>query len=170
MINSKSQLKKIIKLEASNRRIKNVRFYHLFTRPLAYYQKVLRTHEYLINTNSLLSKPYHIYFKLISVHLGFTIPANVFDYGLNIIHWGNIVVSGGAKIGKNCRIHSGVNIGEKNGFHSIGCNVYIGPGAKIFGPIKIGNNVKIGANAVVTKSFQDNVVIAGIPAKIIKYL
>lgn len=75
MINSKSQLKKIIKLEASNRRIKNVRFYHLFTRPIAYYQKILRTHEYLINTNSLLSKPYHIYFKLISVHLGFTIPA-----------------------------------------------------------------------------------------------
>ena len=80
------------------------------------------------------------------------------------------MVSGGAKIGKNCRIHSGVNIGEKNGFSEIGCNVYIGPGAKIFGPIKIGNNVKVGANAVVTKSFQDNVVIAGIPAKIIKYL
>jgi serine O-acetyltransferase len=48
-----------------------------------------------------------------------------------------------------------------------GDNVYIGPGAKIFGPIVIGNNVAIGANAVVNKSFQHNCTIAGVPAKVI---
>ena len=49
----------------------------------------------------------------------------------------------------------------------IGDNCFIGPGAKLFGKIKIGNNVAIGANAVVNKSFEDNVTIAGVPAKIV---
>lgn len=40
-------------------------------------------------------------------------------------------------------------------------NVYIGPGAKLFGKIKIGNNVAIGANAVVNKDVPDNVTIGG---------
>ena len=45
--------------------------------------------------------------------------------------------------------------------------MYIGPGAKLYGKITIGNNVAIGANAVVNKSFGSNITIAGIPAKII---
>ena len=47
--------------------------------------------------------------------------------------------------------------------------VYIGPGAKIIKPVHIGNNVSIGANAVVNKDVPDNCVVAGVPAKIIKY-
>ena len=50
----------------------------------------------------------------------------------------------------------------------IGDNVYIGPGAKIFGAITIGDNVKIGANAVVNKSFGDDISIGGIPARILE--
>ena len=50
----------------------------------------------------------------------------------------------------------------------LGDNVYIGPGAKLFGKITIADNISIGANAVVTKSFeQENISIAGVPAKII---
>lgn len=53
----------------------------------------------------------------------------------------------------------------------IGDNVYIGPGAILFGDIRIGDNVMIGANSTVTKSFEEsNIVIAGSPAKIIKRL
>jgi serine O-acetyltransferase len=49
---------------------------------------------------------------------------------------------------------------------TIGDNVFIGPGAKLFGEINIGDNVMIGANAVVTKSFEEGCCrIAGIPAK-----
>ena len=48
---------------------------------------------------------------------------------------------------------------------TIGDNVYIGPGAKIFGKISIGNNVKIGANAVVLKDAPDNAILVGIPAR-----
>ena len=50
----------------------------------------------------------------------------------------------------------------------IGDNVHISAGARILGPIRIGNNVIIGANAVVVKDVPDNCIVAGVPAKIIK--
>jgi serine O-acetyltransferase len=86
---------------------------------------------------------------------------------LCIVHYGTIVVNSRAKIGENCRIHPSTSIGEYNGIPTIGNNVYIGPGVKIFGGITIGNNVAIGANSVVNSNVPDNVTIVGIPAKII---
>lgn len=79
---------------------------------------------------------------------------------------------GGARIGSNCRIHFWVNIGTNGGGVEdtplIGNNVYIGPGAKIFGNIIIGDNIVIGANAVANKSFlEGGYTIAGIPAMIV---
>lgn len=78
-----------------------------------------------------------------------------------------MIINDKAKIGANARIHACVNIGASNGGAPIiGDNVYIGPGAKIFGDIKLGNNVTIGANAVVNKSFdEDRLTLVGIPAK-----
>jgi serine O-acetyltransferase len=102
--------------------------------------------------------------------LGFTIPCNVFGAGLRINHFGLIVVSPCANIGCFCDIHQGVNIGvdEYHKSAKIGDNVFIGPGAKLFGEITIGNNVMIGANSVVNKSFPENdSVIVGVPAKIV---
>ena len=55
------------------------------------------------------------------------------------------------------------------GLPIIGDNVYIAKGAIVFGGITIGNNVTIGANAVVNAPVPDNAVVAGVPAKIIKY-
>jgi serine O-acetyltransferase len=110
-------------------------------------------------------------FKKTSIKLGYSVPINVFGPGLSIPHYGTIVVNPNVKVGANCRLHVGVNIGASGGADqvpTIGDNVYIGPGAIIFGNITIGNNVSIGANSTVTKSFGDNVVIAGSPAKIIK--
>lgn len=94
--------------------------------------------------------------------------------GLIIAHWGNIVITGGAVIGNNCNIYQGVNIGEKlrgerKGYPTIGDKVFISPGAKVIGKIKIGNNVVIGANAVVDKDIDNNAVVVGIPGKIISY-
>lgn len=84
------------------------------------------------------------------------------------------MISAGADIGENCNISQGVTIGVVNrgpkaGAPSIGDRVYIGPGAKIIGNIKIGNDVAIGANAVVTKDIPDNAVAVGVPAKVISY-
>lgn len=85
-------------------------------------------------------------------------------------HRGNIIINPKTKIGANCRIHVGVNIGEHHGkAPHIGDNVYIGPGAILFGDIQLANNVTIGANATVNKSFlQENIAIAGTPARVIK--
>ncbi|WP_051577978.1 serine O-acetyltransferase [Sporolactobacillus terrae] len=90
------------------------------------------------------------------------------DY-LNIPHFGCIVVHNKAKIGHHCTIRHGVTIGRTSqGIPSLGNFVSIGAGAKIIGPIKIGNNVTVGANAVVNRDVPDNCVVAGIPARIIK--
>ena len=140
------------------------------------YQIILRKTEYYTNTFHK-SKKYllfhYIWYKLklhkLSVKLGFSIPINVFGPGLSIAHYGTIVVNSAAKIGKNCRIHEGVNIGATNGSASapqIGDNVFIGTGAKIIGDISIADDVAIGANAVVIKSITESgVTYGGVPAK-----
>lgn len=108
--------------------------------------------------------------RLLEIICGFEIPVNVFGKGLSIAHQGSIIVNPYARIGENCRIHVGVNIGTAAGVErrvpQIGDNVYIAPGVKIFGDIEIANGIAIGANAVVCKSFlKENITIAGVPAK-----
>ena len=92
----------------------------------------------------------------------------MFGPGLSIAHYGTIVVNSNAKIGKNCRIQEGVNIGASGNERApqIGDNVFIGSGAKIIGDIVIADGIAIGAGAIVVKSFTDkNITIAGNPAK-----
>ncbi|TJY42753.1 serine acetyltransferase [Cohnella pontilimi] len=144
-----------------------------FSRQVMNFQLMLRKVEYYQNCRKdLLGRIYFYWllnrFRELSIHLGFTIPPNVFGPGLSIAHYGSIVVNSKARIGANCRIHSAVNIGEGNKETPvIGDNVYIAPGAKIFGGITIGDNVRISANAVVNKDVPSDVTVAGIPAKII---
>jgi serine O-acetyltransferase len=94
--------------------------------------------------------------------------------GFYIGHFGGIIVYPLCKIGKNCNLSQGVTVGKTNrgknkGYPVIGDNVYIGPGAKVIGAVKVGNNVAIGANCVVTKDVPDNAVVVGIPGKVISY-
>jgi serine O-acetyltransferase len=90
----------------------------------------------------------------------------VFGPGLSIAHWGTIVVNDKARVGFNCRIHPGSCIGERDGLAPrIGNDCYVGPGAVISGPITLGDNVKVGANAVVTKSFGSDITLVGAPAR-----
>lgn len=134
---------------------------------------MLRKAEYYENCRKdILGQMYLTFLKFrlikLSINLGFTIPRHVFGPGLSIAHWGSIVVHGDVRVGKNCRIHSAVNIGIFKGkCPTIGNNVYIAPGTKLFGGISIGDNVIIGANSVVNKDVPSNVTIAGIPAKVI---
>ncbi len=94
--------------------------------------------------------------------------------GFYIGHFSRIIVSPLCRIGKNCNISQGVTIGITNrgknkGYPTIGDNVYIGPGAKIIGSVKVGNCVAVGANCVVTKDVPDNAVVVGVPGKVISY-
>ena len=83
------------------------------------------------------------------------------------MHYGTIVVHPDARVGRNCRLHPSTSIGDYNGVPRLGNNVYVGPGAKIYGPVTLGNNVAVGANAVVNKSFGSNVTLGGVPARIV---
>ncbi len=142
------------------------------------FYKSLRKTEYMINCvrkkhffGKIFCKLKELRHARLCNRYQWTIPPNVFGAGLAIVHRGTIVVSGCAKIGENCRIHVCVNIGsaaigEKAGAPVLGDNVYIGPGAKLYGPIEIGDNTAIGANSVVNHSFEKgNCTIAGVPAK-----
>ena len=136
------------------------------------FQKILRKIEYLKNCKgkwNILLLITRFFFRRASRRLGFTIPPNVFGPGLRIGHRGTIIVTPKARVGANCRINAGVQIGPgRAGAPKIGDNCYIGPGAKIFGDIILGNNLRIGANAVVNKSFpQGNGLLVGIPAKLV---
>jgi serine O-acetyltransferase len=113
--------------------------------------------------------------KIIEILTGIGIDAALdIGPGLYIGHYGNIILGGATKIGKMCNISQECTVGwagrgEAWGSPEIGDFVYIAPGAKVFGKIKIGNHVAIGANAVVTKSLSDNAVAVGVPAKVISY-
>lgn len=113
-----------------------------------------------------------IRFRRLSISLGFQIPTNVFGPGLCIAHYGTIVVNKNTWVGSFCKLHAGVNIGasaRREEAPRLGDNVYIGPGAIIFGGITIADNVTIGANATVNRSCDtEYCVLAGTPAKIVK--
>lgn len=90
--------------------------------------------------------------------------------GFYIAHLGNIVIGHHTRIGTHASMHQGVTIGVTGGGKElpvIGDRVYFGAGAKIVGPVNIGNDVVIGANAVVIHDAPDHSVIGGIPARIL---
>ena len=139
------------------------------------FQRLLRKVEYYMNCKrSPLHRAYLLFllarFYWLSKKLGFTISPNTIGPGLCLAHRGNILISPYAHIGENFRIHamtssgSEVRYGDKAA--TIGNNVYVGPGAKLFGEIVIGDDVAIGANAVVTHSFEEpHQTVAGVPAR-----
>lgn len=83
-----------------------------------------------------------------------------------------VVIHKDSVIGNNCMIAQHVTIGGGNsrypGLPVIGDNVHISHGAIVFGGISIGDNVEVGANAVVCKPVPDNAIVAGVPAKILR--
>ena len=124
----------------------------------------------------LLEPIYLFLFHRIRAKWGIDIPRSTdIGEGFYVGHFGGITISPSAKIGRNVNISQLVTIGvsgqgEKAGCPVIGDNVYLAPGAKVFGKISVGNNVKIGANAVVYKDIPDNAIVVLDPGfKIISY-
>lgn len=107
------------------------------------------------------------FFTGIEIHPGATI-----GKGLFIDHGMGVVIGETAEIGDNVTLYHGVTLGgtgkDKGKRHpTIGNNVTIGAGAKVLGPITIGDRVKIGANSVVLKNIPADSTAVGIPAKVI---
>lgn len=102
---------------------------------------------------------------LIEIHPGAKIGRRfVIDHGVGI------VIGETAEIGDDCVLYHGVTLGgvstDKIKRHpTLGNKVMIGAGAKILGPIVLGDQVKVGANSVVTKSVESHTTVAGIPAR-----
>ncbi len=93
--------------------------------------------------------------------------------GLFIDHGMGVVIGETAEIGDDCLIYQGVTLGgtgkDKGKRHpTLGDNVMVGSGAKVLGPFKIGNNVKIAAGSVVLEEIPDNCTAAGVPARIVR--
>lgn len=104
----------------------------------------------------------------VEIHPGATI-----GKGLVIDHGSGIVIGETAEIGDNCTIYQGVTLGgtgkDVGKRHpTLGNSVLVGAGAKVLGPVKIGDNVKIAAGAVVLNEIPDNSTAVGIPAKVVR--
>lgn len=136
------------------------------------YQKRLRKWEYHLNSKHRLRTYFYKALTLkIGYKLGFHISPNCIDSGLHILHIGPILINSNSKIGKECLLNVGVSFVSTSGNNDapiVGDFCKIGVGATLIGNIQLGDEVAIGAGAVVTKSFNENhITIAGVPAKII---
>jgi serine O-acetyltransferase len=116
-----------------------------------------------------LSGVYRVLFKGVQIVTGIELPCEVV-IGRNFVidHHGGIVISGYARFGDDCRIRSGVCVGlarvDDPCAPEIGHGVDIGIGAKLLGRIRIGDNVLVGANAVVVSDVPANSIAVGVPA------
>jgi len=124
----------------------------------------------------ILEPIYFIANELLKIVWGIELPrAAHIGPGLYIGHFGGITVSRQAVLGRRCTLSQNVTIGvsgrgERRGTPVIGDNVYIAPGARLFGKITIGDNVQIGANAVVYKDIPPNAIVVLDPGfKIVGY-
>jgi len=107
-------------------------------------------------------------FTGIEIHPGATI-----GHGFFIDHGTGVVIGETTEIGDNCTIYQGVTLGGTGKdigkrHPTLGDNVMVGAGAKVLGPVEIGNNSKIAAGAVVLRDIPENSTAVGIPAKVVR--
>lgn len=134
------------------------------------YIKFLRREE---KTDGALKYWYRARKNRLGAKLGFIISSGCFGDGLKIEHYGSVIVNPKARIGRNCTIHGNCCIGSKGGYPDdspiIGDNVDIGQFAQVLGGIRIADNVRIGAGAVVVDDIlEPGATVVGVPGRIVR--
>lgn len=121
-----------------------------------------------------LSLLYRLMYRKVRNTYGIELPYTV-ELGRRVIieHQGCIVIHGNCIIGDDSIIRQGVTMGLRHlnkplDAPTLGCRVNVGAGAKLFGNIHIGDDVNIGANAVILDSVPSGCTVVGIPGKIVK--
>ncbi len=108
------------------------------------------------------------WFTGIEIHPAATIGRRVFiDHGMGV------VIGETAEIGDDCTLYHGVTLGgtswsEGKRHPTLGARVVVGAGAKILGPIRVGDDARVGSNAVVVKDVPSAKTVVGIPGRIVK--
>lgn len=104
----------------------------------------------------------------VEIHPGATIGRRFFiDHGMGV------VIGETAEIGNDCTVYHGVTLGGTSWnagkrHPTLGNNVVIGAGAKVLGPLMVGENARIGSNAVVVKDVPNGATVVGIPGRVVK--
>ncbi len=99
-------------------------------------------------------------------------PSAVIGDHFFIDHGSGVVIGETSVIGNNVTLYQGVTLGgtsleRKKRHPTLGDNIIVGAGAKILGPVTIGNNVRIGANSVVTNNIPDDCIVVGVPGRVL---
>lgn len=173
MIKNKNDLKEFLEYESKKYGLNSTKIRFLLIREvdvLYKYNYLLRKTEYYKNSNKKISRfIYHSRLKRMSNKYSIHIPLNVFGKGLKLMHVGPILVNGKVKAGENISLHVNTSIvagGVNNQVPILGDGIIVGVGAVILGGITLANDIAVGANSVVNKSFLINdIAIGGVPAK-----
>jgi serine O-acetyltransferase len=161
MIRSLRDLKRYQQEDLAANGLPSWRWYDRFRHPQVGFQRKLRRTEFVLNCmRGPVWKIVRGYcrwrLRIAGMRLGFTIPANVFGPGLSLPHWGTIVINPECRVGARCRVHPGVCLGWHDGkVPRLGDDCYLGPGAKLYGGVVLGNGTRVGPNAVVSRSYPE---------------
>lgn len=189
MITSRKELKEYIKADRERMPIKYpvlsaLTFSESYL--IRHYLTVLRHYEFWLNRwedrrhQAIVKKVigggifilrvlYFLRWRRLCLKTGIQVYPNTCGPGLVITHHSYVHIDNLTTIGKNCSILPMVLFGKnKEGRIIVGDNVHFGCGVTVLAPCTIGNNVYVGAGAVVNKDIPDNCIVAGVPARIIK--
>lgn len=114
--------------------------------------------------------PLAMVFNKLNIVLGGCVIGRGADFGPGfvLVHSMGVVINSSVRGGRNVKVEHQVTIGaERTRSPVLGDDIFIGAGAKIIGSIRVGSNVRIGANAVVVKDVPDDVTAVGVPARYI---
>lgn len=112
--------------------------------------------------------PLAMVFGKLNTFLGGCVIGRGADFGRRfvLIHSGGVYINSSVRGGRDVHVEHQVTIGaERDQSPIVGSGVFLGAGAKVIGPVRIGDGAKVGANAVVVKDVPEHTTVVGVPAK-----